>query len=187
MELIAYDPVEEEDIFGASLPFVETDPVSGLPLSGKPFSPPPEENAAIAERRLSYLRYWEEEKARITQAYQEEVDRLTARRDNLLRKVVQRILFHTAGLRAYLQSTGQRKAQLLNGTIAFRAGRQHVEVLDEAAFLAYVDTHIELAALVRVKREPDKTAIQQHIKAGLDVPAGIDLVTGEDSFQAVTA
>ncbi len=69
-----------------------------------------------------------------------------------------------------------------SGALKARKSPDRVEV-DPVPFLA---VQPEGSSLVRVKREPDKSAIAAHVKATGEVLAGVELVPGEVRFSIET-
>lgn len=84
-------------------------------------------------------------------------------------------------LRYFLAGSNKKTIDLVNATIRRRAGRSSIQVEDPDAFFQYVDRE-HLEDLVRVRREPEKKAIQDHLKKTGELPAGVTVVTGEESF-----
>lgn len=75
-------------------------------------------------------------------------------------------------IRSLMLSANLKSLPLPAATISIQAGRQSVQITDEAA----IPTQLTV-----IKRTPDKTAIGAALKAGEDVP-GAQLVTGEPSL-----
>ncbi len=166
----------------------ELDDMPDLPEPGEDGVTPPQfiPSDQIANDTLRHLGYWYAERERV----QLQASRERARIDELERRqlasIERRIAWHEGGLRAFLDATGKRAWRGLQGSLSWRAGRERVEVQDEAAFLAWADTQDEDAQeqLVKTTTAPSKSGIAAWIKgegAG-EVPAGIELMRGEDTL-----
>lgn len=136
-----------------------------------------------AEAHLKALDYWRFQSESICTHADEQIERAKRWRDEQLVNINKRIEYHESGLIAFLQVQGKKTIKLINGTIKRIAGRDRVEVNDFDALLAYDQGK---CGLIRTKQEPDKKAIMDHIKASGELPSGVDLVTGEDSFKVET-
>tara|TARA_R110000824_G_scaffold7698_1_gene34807 strand:- start:13363 stop:13890 length:528 start_codon:yes stop_codon:yes gene_type:complete len=93
------------------------------------------------------------------------------------------------GLRAFLMGTGKVTMNLIGGKLKYRKGREKVEIEDEQQFVSdYNSGGLEDQGFIRetIKHAPDKKAILAHIKATGEVPEGVELVYGEDSFSMDT-
>jgi hypothetical protein len=95
-------------------------------------------------------------------------------------KIGKRITWHEQGLRAFLWRSGQKTLRLIHGTLKRVAGREKIEVQDVDLFTPWAES--DHPGLIRVKREPDKAACMKYVKATGEIPPGMDLVLGEDSF-----
>ena len=140
-------------------------------------------DSSQAEAHLKALDYWRYEAEQINEHAEKQIERAKQWREEQLSTINKRINYHESGLIAFLQTQGKKTVKLINGTIKRIAGRDRVEVNDFGALLAYDQGK---RGLVRIKQEPDKKAIMDHIKASGELPNGVDLVTGEDSFKVET-
>uniref|UniRef100_A0A6H2A017 Putative host-nuclease inhibitor protein n=1 Tax=viral metagenome TaxID=1070528 RepID=A0A6H2A017_9ZZZZ len=137
-------------------------------------------NDEAAEKQLRALRYWLGALDRAEQHAKNERDRIELWLEGR-RKVYQpRIAWYERGLKAYLWNVGKKSLKLIAGTIKRTKGRERVDVLDQDTFFKWAAQNG--AGLLRTKVEPDKKAISGHIKETGEIPPGVDLVCGEDTF-----
>lgn len=134
-----------------------------------------------AEAHLRALGHWRYEVEQINAHAKKEIDRINEWRDEEVAKLQKKIAWHESGLIAFLQVQGKKTIKLINGTLKRIKGRDRVDVLDADALTKWAESNG--ANLLRVKVEPDKKAIMDHIKNTGELPDGVDVVTGEDSFK----
>jgi len=154
---------------------------------------PSDEDEATVDRYLRALRYFRGERDRVQTAVKEERERLQAammaEEERLVewetkhsRKAVRGIAFLEYRLRLFSESVGRTKRVSPAGTLSWRKGSHSVEIADPEAFC---EKHAG-TELVRVKAEPNRTAIKQHATATGEIPEGADIVRGPDTFKITT-
>ncbi len=141
-----------------------------------------------ANRSLRAVRYWRSEQERLEKQVTDEVGRLQLWLEVEKRRIGDRVAWHEEGLYGFLVRSGKRSLKLAYGVLRRITGRERVEVKDEDAFLLWAEQQPDQirAQLVKVKRSASKTDIKAYIKSTGEIPDGTDLVTGEDTFSAVT-
>lgn len=137
-----------------------------------------------AESHLRALDHWRYEAELIEDHANAQIRRANEWKEEELAKLNKRIQYHESGLIAYLQTQGKKTIKLINGTIKRIAGRDRVEVKDLGALMNWNDR--EGGNLIRIKYEPDKVAIKEHISSNGELPEGVDLVKGDDTFKVDT-
>jgi len=148
-----------------------------------PFEAPVPDEEAV-NMSLRALRFWRKEEADVVAEYSNEIEKLQARRDAELERLSRRMQWHLDGLRGYLWASGKKSLKHAYGTLKRIKGRDRVEVEDFSALFEWEKT--SNVDVIRIKSEADKKAISAHIKATGEIPGGVDLVTGEDSFKVDT-
>uniref|UniRef100_A0A6M3Y2R8 Putative host-nuclease inhibitor protein n=1 Tax=viral metagenome TaxID=1070528 RepID=A0A6M3Y2R8_9ZZZZ len=137
-------------------------------------------NDEAAEKQLRALRYWLGELDRAEQHAKNERDRIELWLEGRRNIYQPRIAWHERGLKAYLWNVGKKSLKLIAGTIKRTKGRERIDVLDQDTFIKWAAQNG--AGLLRTKVEPDKKAIAGHIQETGEIPPGVDLVRGEDTF-----
>jgi phage host-nuclease inhibitor protein Gam len=138
-----------------------------------------------AEAHLRALRYWRTQADQIEAHAKAQVEQVERWKRQELAKITPRIHFHESGLVAFLSRSGKKTLSLINGTLKRIAGRDRVEVKDADMLIDWANRNFA-GNLLRTKIEADKVAILNHIKATGEVPEGVDMVTGEDTFKIAT-
>lgn len=144
-------------------------------------APAPVDEAEV-DRLLRWLRRLDREAVAIHARFDPEIERITARRDDLLAGVTAEADRIRAGLEHWAReqrAAGVKSIELPHGTIATRAGRERVDVVDETAAVAWAE--IELRDAVRVKRSIDKAVVLAHVTATGEVPPGVEVHRGDPS------
>ena len=136
-----------------------------------------------AERHLRAIRHWRAEREAIVSHAEGEMQRIQSWMESETAKIDRRIEWHEGGLVAYLMASGKKTVKLVYGTLKRIAGRERVEFWDELYFLAWANQDPSRQKFVRVKCEPDKRAILDHIKKTGEIPEYCKLVTGEDTYK----
>ena len=136
------------------------------------------ESEERAEEHLRTLAYWQAEAARIKDHADREVDKIEKWREAENEKIQRKIDWHEQGLRGFLWQSGAKTISLINGKLKRIKGRDRVEIPDVDAFVSQAP-----GEFLNVKTIPDKTSVMAHIKETGEIPDGVDLVTGEDSFK----
>lgn len=142
-------------------------------------SPVEQEQAEVHAR---CLRYWQQEHELVKEAFDVEVARLTARAEQELEKLRHRTDWHEMSLKKYLKESGEKRIILANATLSNSKGRQSVAITDQDKLESWCSCEGN-PDLIRLKKDPDKTAIMAHIKATGEEPEGVALVRGDDAFK----
>lgn len=96
-------------------------------------------------------------------------------------KIARRVLWHRNGLQAFLWHTGLKTLSLIHGTLKRTAARESVVITDEDALRLWAASHPQ-EVLRQVKPAPDKKAILALVKSTGELPDGVEIEKGEDSF-----
>ena len=136
-------------------------------------------------KSMRAVRYFRRRQDAFKTQCQAEIGRIQHLMNDELDRLERRIAWHEQGLRSFLWASGEKTIKTVYGKLKRIAGREKVEVGDFGAFKAWTENS-DNRDLVRVKEEPDKTAIAKHIKATGEIPEGVDLVKGDDSFKVET-
>lgn len=136
-----------------------------------------------AEEHLRVLAYWQRQRAERAFHAQEQQDRIALWLERELERIDRKTAWHEQALQGFLWQTGKKSVRLIHGAIRRVKGRERVEVTDEEIFLSHASMD-----LIREQtlRQPDKKAILAHIRQTGDIPAGIDLVCGDDTIKIET-
>ena len=136
------------------------------------------------EKSLRALRYWQGRQNEIDEHAHAEIERVKLWKQTQLETVEKRIAYHEAVARAYIVARGTKTETLINGTIKRRAGRDRVEIAnaDELQSWAIEAGKFEEVFKVKTTTTPDKNAIMRVIKEAGELPLGVDLVVGDESF-----
>lgn len=167
----------DDDLDRAAEAAAEREATEGRVLSLMPSI----DTAALADRHLYQVKLVRREMADAkahAAALHERLDTWLARRISSLER---REALHSAGLAAYLISTGRSSVDLVNGRLKVVRGRERVDVTDADRFLAAAPPD-----LVRVRREPDKTAIMRHYRQTGEIIDGTDVIRGDDTVSITT-
>lgn len=143
---------------------------------------------AQAEAHLKALDHWRYQAGQIEAHAQRQIERAQAWRDEELAKISPRITYHESGLIAYVQHTTEagkgKTIRLINGTLKRVAGQNRVEERDINALKTWCEKNGH--DFLRIKYEAKKPEIHKHIKTTGELPDGVELVPGEDSFKIET-
>ena len=82
----------------------------------------------------------------------------------------------------YLSESGEKRIILANATLSTSQGRQSVTITDQVKLEDWCAAAGN-PDLIRLKKDPDKTAIMAHIKATGEEPEGVSLIRGDDAFR----
>ena len=134
-----------------------------------------------AESHLRSLARLRKDYAEIEERFDTEVARLMARAEQTLERLRKRQAWHEGALKAYFVRKGEKRLVLANATLSSVPGRQRVEVNDVDALGRRNNTNQQ--ALVEYAPKPLKKSILAYIKATGELPAGGELVRGEESFR----
>jgi phage host-nuclease inhibitor protein Gam len=88
-------------------------------------------------------------------------------------------------LENYMKTTGEKTISLPHGKIAFRMGRDRVEVIDLQKFLP-IGQRLGLVRVTPAKTEPDLLAIAAYIKLNGKPPVGVMLTPAQAKFSYKT-
>ena len=134
-----------------------------------------------AEHHLRCYKWWCDEYDKIENRFDTEVARLVGRADRTLGRMQMRKQWHLSALHAYYTRKGEKRIVLANATLSSIKGRERVEIHDVDALGLYANTN--QLGLVRYEPHPEKKHILAHIKKTGELPPGVDLIRGEDSFR----
>lgn len=134
-----------------------------------------------AESHLRSLARLRTDHAEIEERFDTEIARLMARADQTLERLRKRQAWHEGALKAYFVRKGEKRLVLANATLSSVRGRERVEVHDVDALGLWNNTNQQ--ALVEYTPKPLKTDILAYIKDTGELPNGVELVRGEDSFK----
>ena len=149
----------------------------GAPNDGTQPWVPSDEDEAEVERYLNALRHYREDVAN--------ADRLKAlaladleERDARFRKDAEgAVRYLEARLKQFSEAVGRKTRKSPSGTIAWRKGSHSVVIEDEEGFCNGADPRF-LNKTITVNRK----AIADHIRAGQDIPTGVEWERGDPSF-----
>lgn len=130
-----------------------------------------------AEEHLRVLAYWQRQREERASHASEQRDRITLWLDREQERIDRKIAWHEQALQGFLWQTGKKSVRLIHGAIRRVKGRERVEITDEDAFLLNASTDL---IREQITRQPNKKAILAYIQQTGDIPAGIDLVRGDD-------
>ncbi len=88
-------------------------------------------------------------------------------------------------LENYMKTTGEKTISLPHGKIAFRMGRDRVEVIDLQKFLP-IGQRLGLVRVTPAKTEPDLLAIAAYTKLNGKPPVGVMLTPAQPKFSYKT-
>ena len=143
-------------------------------------TPPCQERA---EDHLRLVAYWRQQSKKRQTHAQTQSDRIALWLEREQERINRRIAWHESALQGFLWQTGKKSVRLIHGAIRRIKGREKVEILDEEAFLSHAASDL---VRVRTQRQPDKKAIIAHIRQTGEIPAGTDLVCGDDTIHIET-
>lgn len=136
---------------------------------------------AEAEKHLRCYKYWCDEYEVIEDRFDVEIARLVGRADSTLGRMRTRKEWHLNALQAYYVNKGEKRVVMANATLSSTKGRERVEIHDIDALGLYANTN--QVGLVRYEPHAEKKHILAHIKETGELPPGVDLVRGDDSFK----
>jgi len=132
-----------------------------------------------AERYLESIRALRAELGRDTAHRDKELERIYEWFDEREATIKKRIDRFAERLREYLMLKGKKTMKLINGTVKTRAGSISTVVHDVAAFMKWAEKHPQY---LRIKKEPDKTAIKKAHDDSEIVFPGVKFEKGEASL-----
>ena len=140
---------------------------------------------AAAEESLRKLRYWNGELASAEAHASAERFRVDSWLKDQRAAFDERISWHESLCRAYLDITGKKSVDLINGSIKKVEGRGSVVVLNLEEAIAWAKEQGKEELFIRRKEvvEVNKTEVQKYVKDGGEVPLGTDYVYGEDTYK----
>ena len=143
-------------------------------------APPCQESA---EDHLRLVAYWRQQRQERQTHARMQSDRVALWLEREQERIDRRIAWHEAALQGFLWQTGKKSVRLIHGAIRRIKGRERVEVTDEETFLSHASMD-----LIREQtlRQPNKKAVLAHIRQTGEIPAGIDLVCGDDTIKIET-
>ena len=139
------------------------------------------EGQGQAEDHLKTLAYHHGELEAIKAHAAEQHAKIAGWEAHEIEKVQRRITWHQNGLQAFLWNTGLKTLNLIHGTLKRNAARESVIITDEDALRLWAASHPQ-EVLRPVKPAPDKKAILALVKSTGELPDGVEIEKGEDSF-----
>lgn len=131
---------------------------------------------ARAEDHLRCLRHWQTQIADVDAHADAEIERINAWREARQRAAISKHGYHQRCLEWWFANDDRKTAKLINGTVKSIQGRERVEIIDADAVPQEYLTET-------VSTRPDKKLILDAIKGTGEIPAGCDLVRGDDSVK----
>ncbi len=133
-----------------------------------------------AEEHLRLLAYWQRQRAERQSHANQQQDRITNWLAREQDRIDRKIGWHQRALQGFFWQTGKKSVRLIHGIIRRIKGRERIDVTDEQAFLRHTSMD-----LIREQThvQPNKKAILAQVRETGDLPAGIDLVRGDDTIQ----
>ena len=152
------DELEVEEIGSHDQPDVDIDAIEG---EGR------------AEDHLRALAYHRDELWKVLCHFEAELGRIEAWREKQDQRIHRRIAWHERCLAAWFKSTGAKSANLINGTVRNKAGRERVDITDASAIpQEYLRE--------KVTYDPDRKRILAALKETGEIVPGTEVVRGED-------
>lgn len=124
-------------------------------------------NSMIISRQILAIRRLEQQIER----YDQQLREARSFYEQRAGKCEERIAFLKQSIKAFLDQNGLKNIQTPSGT-AYQKVLTVKHWPEDEALVAWADTH--LPGAIRIKREPDKKALGDHIKRGGEVPDGYD-------------
>ena len=140
---------------------------------------PTAEDEAHVERYKRSTKWFRAQEEEIESKATVERERIEAWRCKRLQRVTGALRYLEHMLRLYSEHTGRKRHDSPNGVLKWVKGREHIEIIDETAFIA----EHRGTDLVRVTEAPAKDAITRQIKSTGEIPIGADLVRADDTFK----
>lgn len=140
-----------------------------------------------AEIHLRVLKYQQFKRSQIEAVYKRELERLEVKFQAATRPFDRAIKYHTDSLIGFSRELG-KSYKGLNGTVKRVSGREKVICDDaeaQAKFYAWAKEAGKLDELTRVVPETwhvDKRKLLKFVKTTSELPPGVDLERGDDSF-----
>ncbi len=138
-----------------------------------------------AEKHMRCYRYWTGEADEINRVCEAEIQRIEAYRERELSKIDNRLSWHLGGLVAYLKAQGKKTLKMIHGTIRRTAGREKIGIENEEQFMAWIIENNWQDLLTKVTVA--KSEVLKFIKDQGEIPDGVNLVRGEDSYSIKAA
>ena len=131
------------------------------------------EGEGRAEDHLRKLAEWRDELWKVLCHFEAELGKIEAWREKQDQKIYRRIAWHERCLSAWFVQTGAKSAQLINGTVRNKAGRERVDITDASAIpQEYLRE--------KVTYDPDRKRILAALKETGEIVPGTEVVRGED-------
>lgn len=138
-----------------------------------------------AERTLEELKELKDKRAEIMAHADNEMKKIAEWKVNMLGKVDRQTLWLENGLQAFLWNSGKKTLSLIHGTMRRIAGRERIEI-DADKFSNWYDVarvaNSAVDRLMKIEMTPIKKNIADFIKASGEIPEGVEVIKGVDSF-----
>ena len=126
-----------------------------------------------AEDHLRKLAEFRDELWKVLCHFEAELGKIEAWREKQDQRIHRRIAWHERCLSAWFVQTGAKSADLINGTVRNKPGRERVDITDASAI-----PHEYLRE--KVTYDPDKKRILAALKETGEIVPGTEVVRGED-------
>ena len=145
-----------------------------------------EMNKLSADQALAAIAVIENKIAEVEKIAQQEVDIITAWKNEQTSKLQNKINWLSFNLEKFIRSTGDPTITLAHGTIKIRKSRDKIDIVDLQKFIAIGQRH-GLLSHINARDEPDMNAIRAFIKInGGKPPVGVILTPGQPAFSYST-
>ncbi len=134
-----------------------------------------------ADQILMALAVLDKRKKEVDRLCEDEIQLIQQYRGSEYAKIEKKESWLCFNLENFIKQTGEKTIQLVHGSIRLRAGRDKVQVTDLDKFLPFAK-HKNLLRTVPEEQIPDLQAIHAYIKKWGEIPAGVQVVSGETKF-----
>jgi len=135
------------------------------------------EGEGRAEDHLRALAYHRDELWKVLCHFEAELGKIEAWREKQDQRIHRRIAWHERCLAAWFTSTGAKSANLINGTVRNKAGRERVDITGESAIPQEYMREIPFDG---PHYKPDRKRILAALKKTGEIVPGTEVVRGED-------
>ena len=135
-------------------------------------------NEDKADGLLWHYSQVEQERQRISDLAQAQIDKIMLWKENELHKISGKTEWLSNGLREFLATTGKKSMKLPNGTLQTRKSPDKYVYEDEQTFMELHPNFVREKVVVSL----DKTAVKKAVKETGEIPDGLDIVEGTTTF-----
>jgi phage host-nuclease inhibitor protein Gam len=144
-----------------------------------------EMNKILADRALAAIAVFESNIYEVNEIAEKEISLIQNWNMSEVSKLQKKIDWLVWNLENYMKTTGEKTISLPHGKIAFRMGRDRVEVIDLQKFLP-IGQRLGLVRVTPAKTEPDLLAIVAYTKLNGKPPVGVMLTPAQAKFSYKT-